>query len=65
VGQKVQATVVEVDLERNRIALSMKTRPEIGPRQPGQPRKEARPAQPASFNRSPFNDAFGKLGQPR
>jgi uncharacterized protein len=65
VGQKVQATVVEVDLERNRIALSMKTRPDIGPRQPGQPRKESRPSQPAGFNRSPFNDAFSKLSRPR
>jgi uncharacterized protein len=30
--QKVMVTVVEVDLPRNRIALSMKSRPEIGPR---------------------------------
>jgi protein Tex len=61
VGQKVQATVVEVDLERNRIALSMKSRPEIGSRQPGQPCKEARPSSGGGFNRSPFNDAFSKL----
>jgi uncharacterized protein len=32
VGQKVQATVMEVDLPRKRIALSLKTRPEIAPR---------------------------------
>ena len=31
VQQKVQVTVLEVDLPRKRIALSMKSRPEIGP----------------------------------
>ena len=41
VHQKVQVTVLEVDLPRKRIALSMKSRPEIrsaspGPRDPGQ-----------------------------
>ena len=30
VGDKVQATVTELDLQRNRISLSMKARPEIG-----------------------------------
>ena len=33
VGQRVMATVVEVDLPRKRIALSLKTKPEIGPRE--------------------------------
>ena len=65
VGQKVQVTVVEVDLERNRIALSMKARPELGPRQPGGARpavKDPRSVKPdTGFNRSPFNDAFSKL----
>jgi uncharacterized protein len=65
VGQKVQVTVIEVDMERNRIALSMKAKPEIGPRQPGQPRPQSpRPGnapRSSGFNRSPFNDAFGKL----
>ncbi|MFW6353437.1 MAG: Tex family protein [Verrucomicrobiota bacterium] len=32
-GQKVQVTVVEVDLERKRIGLSMRSNPELGPRQ--------------------------------
>lgn len=41
VGQKVQATVLEVDLARNRISLSLKSRPDLAarsgqPRQPGQ-----------------------------
>lgn len=65
VGQKVQVTVMEVDLQRNRIALSMKARPEIGPRPAGQSRPattDTRSAKPAAgFNRNPFNDAFSKL----
>ena len=32
--QKVMVTVVEVDLARNRIALSMRSKPQIGPSQP-------------------------------
>jgi uncharacterized protein len=32
--QKVMVTVVEVDLARNRIALSMRSKPEIGPKNP-------------------------------
>lgn len=35
VGQKVRVTVLSVDLERNRIALSMKSRPDIGGATPG------------------------------
>ena len=34
VGQKVQATVMEVDLPRKRIALSLKTKVDLSPRQP-------------------------------
>jgi len=41
-GQKVQVTVTEVDLPRNRIALSMRSNPVIGPKSasggPGAPR---------------------------
>ena len=33
-GQKVQATVVEIDLPRKRIALSLKTKVDLTPRQP-------------------------------
>lgn len=33
-GQKVMVTVVEVDLPRNRIALSMRSKPEVGSRTP-------------------------------
>jgi uncharacterized protein len=50
--QKVMVTVVEVDLPRNRIALSMKSRPEIGPRsdnagRPAAPRTGPGPRNPA------------------
>ena len=34
VGQKVQTTVMEVDLPRKRIALSLKTKVDLAPRQP-------------------------------
>tara|TARA_B110000037_G_scaffold163519_1_gene184743 strand:+ start:2769 stop:5090 length:2322 start_codon:yes stop_codon:yes gene_type:complete len=59
VGQKVQVTVMEVDLQRNRIGLSMKSNPDFEPRQrnssPGgnsnnrrpQQRRDNRPQQPA------------------
>jgi uncharacterized protein len=44
VGQRVMATVVEVDLPRKRIALSLKSRPEVGPREPrGSQSREAAP----------------------
>ena len=43
VGQKVQATVMEVDLPRKRIALSLKTKVDLAPRQPkGAPRNDHR-----------------------
>jgi protein Tex len=34
VGQRVRATVLEVDIPRKRISLSLKSNPEIGPRAP-------------------------------
>ena len=43
VGQKVQATVMEIDLPRKRIALSLKTKVELGPRQPRQGGAGGRP----------------------
>ena len=55
-GQKVQVTVTEIDLPRQRIALSMKSNPSIGPKaapggagprtSPGGPRPSAAPAAP-------------------
>jgi uncharacterized protein len=66
VAQKVFVTVVEVDLERNRIGLSMKAKPDLAPRQPrgNEPRRDNRPAarpQPQSFNAGLFADAFNKV----
>ena len=66
VGQKVQVTVMEVDLQRNRIALSMKSKPDFEPRQnrgapggnnrrPQQQRRDNRPQQQA-----PGNDWFSQ-----
>ncbi len=58
VGQRVRATVMEVDLQRKRIALSLKTNPEVGPREqrnagaPGGPGPR-RDAPPRSDTRKP------------
>lgn len=69
VGQKVQVTVMEVDLQRNRIALSMKSNPDFEPRQnraaPGgndrrpQQRNDNRPQQQAAGN-DWFSQAMGR-----
>jgi len=40
VGQRVSVTVLEVDLPRRRIALSLKSNPAIGPRESRGPRQE-------------------------
>ncbi|MCX8512516.1 MAG: S1 RNA-binding domain-containing protein, partial [Chthoniobacteraceae bacterium] len=65
VGQRVRATVMEVDLQRKRIALSLKTNPEVGPREPrsasgpsnasgprreGPPRSDSRPQAPQTVD---------------
>jgi uncharacterized protein len=71
VGQKVRVTVTEVDLERKRIALSMRANPQIGVAKesrtsPGGPRpmgNAPRPSQPpkpkATFN--PAEDSWNAL----
>jgi uncharacterized protein len=71
VAQKVLVTVLEVDLQRNRISLSMKAKPDFGPRQPKGGPDAPRPnsgggkpqpkAQPQSFNAGLFADAFNKV----
>jgi uncharacterized protein len=38
VHQKVTVTVLEVDLERKRVALSLRSQPELGAKNPGSPR---------------------------
>ena len=74
VGQRVQVTVQEVDLERGRIGLSMKSRPTLGPKPAARgpepdrraPRREAAAPQPAAkrgFNTGLLADAFDKLGK--
>ncbi len=59
VGQKVHVTVMEVDLPRNRIGLSMKSAPDMEPHRPAGERRPAdarsnrpaqRSAQPAASN---------------
>jgi uncharacterized protein len=61
VGQKVQVTVMEVDIARNRISLSMKSKPDMEPRRaPGgggdsrgsrpEPRRDSRPQQGGGNN---------------
>ncbi len=65
VGQRVRATVMEIDLQRKRIALSLKTNPEVGPREPrsatgpgnapgprrdGPPRSESRQSAPQTVD---------------
>jgi uncharacterized protein len=49
VGQRVQVTVVEVDLPRKRIALSMKTKPDLVPRGE-RPKNEASPRDAKRFH---------------
>jgi protein Tex len=65
VGQKVQVTVVEVDLARKRIALSLKTNPDFegGSKSGGERREAGKPrpgSKPAGNNRSqaPAEDWF-------
>ncbi len=58
VGQRVNVTVMDVDLPRNRIALSMKANPVIGPREARGPRPEPagpRPAPMQDRQRRPDN----------
>ncbi len=71
VGQKVQVTVMEVDLQRNRIGLSMKSAPDMEPRQnrgapagnqnhrPPQQRRDNRPQQQGGGN-DWFSQAMGE-----
>jgi uncharacterized protein len=68
VGQKVQATVVEVDLKRNRIALSMKSKPDLenrrsNPEDRGPARQANRNPRPAGNQAAPNNDWFSQAMQ--
>jgi len=52
VQQKVQVTVLEVDLPRKRIALSMKSRPEIGSASSGSRKNDSAQSDKRQPNRS-------------
>jgi protein Tex len=60
VGQKVMATVTEVDLPRKRIALSLRSAPQIGPAtaRPGSNNAPMRGARPAPVSKPPTTDWF-------
>jgi uncharacterized protein len=60
VGQRVTVTVTEVDLPRKRIALSMKSKPELGPKpERGAARNEANPRDVKRWNESKPQPARG------
>ncbi|WP_234047275.1 Tex family protein [Luteolibacter pohnpeiensis] len=73
VGQKVQVTVMEVDLKRNRIALSMKSKPDLEGQRSPRGDRDSRPApsrsggnpRPGNFkpNSAPGNDWFSQALQ--
>jgi len=67
--QRVMVTVTEVDLARNRIALSMRSKPEIGPKTPRpasggpaapRPNSPTAPRQPQSLSGDWFSAALNK-----
>ncbi|MGZ3534574.1 MAG: helix-hairpin-helix domain-containing protein, partial [Thermodesulfobacteriota bacterium] len=65
VHQKVSVTVLDVDVERKRISLSMKnsqTHSDVGPRveerKKEEKKKERRQKEKSSFTNNPFGDAF-------
>ena len=64
VQQKVEVTVMDVDLNRNRISLSMKAVPgvpnkKVKPR--AKPQKRQSPAQTGAKKKTPFNNPFADL----
>lgn len=67
VGQKVSVTVVEVDLKRNRIALSMKSKPDLESRRSAPGDRDTRPQRPGGRDARPggppTNDWFSQALQ--
>ncbi len=64
VQQKVTVTVMDVDLERNRIGLSMKSAPDPSEKKPKPPAKTKKPpARPQNTRKknTPFNNPFAEL----
>jgi len=63
--QKVMVTVTEVDLPRQRIALSMRSNPQIGPKTaPGASGPRTAPGQRPAFNGPGGNRPGGGGGAP-
>ncbi len=62
VGQKVQVTVMEIDLPRKRIGLSMKSKPEVSARKPGERRENSGPRDRDRGNNSGGNRGGGGFG---
>jgi protein Tex len=61
IQQKVMVIVLEVDIARKRISLSMKTHPGLNERRPpAQPKKTSAP-RPAKQKPAPFNNPFADL----
>jgi len=64
VNQKVRVTVLDVDIERSRISLSMKSRPgeKVKPkaRKPKKQIKPQKPQQPQRPEKKPFNNPFAE-----
>jgi uncharacterized protein len=61
VHQRVTVTVLEVDLVRGRISLSMKEQGERLEKKPEGKKKAERPEPPRPKKPAPFNNPFGKL----
>ena len=61
VGQRVMATVMEIDMARKRIALSLKSKPELTPR--GDRKAEAGARDVKKFSGSGNNSGGGGFGQ--
>jgi len=64
VQQKVEVTVMDVDMERNRISLSMKTVPGRRPKQAKSPAGTKKPKIPSKKIKrkdEPFNNPFADL----
>jgi len=64
VHQKVEVTVIDVDLERNRISLSMKSNPGRSnpkPKSTPQSKKPKPPAKSSPPKKAPFNNPFADL----
>jgi uncharacterized protein len=70
VGQRVMATVMEVDIQRKRIALSLKSKPDFerkqggGPRPAGQGAGQGGQGRPGGFSQGGGRPSGGGMGNP-